>query len=265
MKMSYLLKTNRHRSSRLKIIILVLFLAVLVFLGAGLRSFFSPLTQAIINPIFKVAQKLKISSQNWFAFLEPKKILIAQNEKLKMELLTKGQILLDYQTIKSENEILKGIASRNATSTRVIAGVLRTPDQSPYDTIIIDAGADQAVVKGNLVYAKQEIPIGAIEFVYQNSALVKLYSTPGETHDVYLGYDKIAGRAVGRGGGNFEVILPHGAKVFKGDAVTLPGLTGKIFGEVESLAETEGGTFIRALFKNPFSFDELRFVEVLVK
>lgn len=264
MKMGYLLKTNRNRAPRLKIIILISSLAILIFLGATLRSFFSPLSHTVVDPIFKVAQKLKASSQHWFTFLEPKNTLIAQNEKLKMELLIKGQTLLDYRIVKSENEILKGIAYRHSTTTRVIAGVLRTPDQSPYDTIIIDAGTDQAVVKGDLVYAKQEIPIGAIEFVYRNSALVKLYSTPGETYDVYLGYDKIAGRATGRGGGNFEVILPHGAKVLKGDTVTLPGIQSSPFGEVESLAETEGGTFIRVLFKNPFSFDELRFVEVLI-
>lgn len=262
--MSYLLKTSHNKKPRLKTIILGLFL-VLAFIFAGvLQIFFSPMAHFIVDPFFKISQRLLMSTKNVFAFLEPKEKLVAENERLKEELLIKNRILLDYEIIKTENEFLKGISGRHATTTRVIAGVLKTPDQSPYDTIIIDAGKDQGVAEGSFVYGRPDVPIGLVEFVYKNSALVKLYSSPGETYDVYIGVGKVAGRATGRGGGNFEVILPRGTSISEGDIVTMPGITSKTFGVVESIAETEGGTFVRVLFKNPFSFDELRFVEVLI-
>lgn len=229
-----------------------------------MQKFFSPVTHLLFDPVFKVAQNLLSGTKQMFAFLTPKEILIAENEKLKTELLLKGSKLLDYEILRAENEFLKGLTMRHATSSRVIASVLKTPDQSPYDTILIDAGTDDSIKVGNFVYAAPHISIGVVEYTYKNSSLIKLYSSPGETYDVYIGENKVIGRALGRGGGNFEVILPHGSLVEENDTVTLPGIASEVFGVVESIKETEGGTFIRVLFKNPFSFDELRFVEVLI-
>jgi len=239
-------------------------LILLVLFGSLLQKFFSPAAHTVLDPIFKVSQNLLLKSKNLLSFLKPKSILIAENENLKTELLIKGTTLLDYEIIKRENEILKSLTNGEATSTRVIAAVLKTPDQSPYDTILIDKGAEAGINEGDLVYAEPSIPIGLIEYLYKNSSLVKLYSTPGESYDVYLGVQKISGKAVGRGGGNFEVILPHGSKVVEGDTVTLPGIMTEVFGLVESVMETQGGTFIRVLFKNPYSFDDLRLVKVLI-
>ncbi len=261
--MSYLLKTNRNESLPKKIALFLGAILIIWFLGGFIVNIFSGGTFFIFRPIFIATSKISDSFSIYFSFLKPKAQLIEENNLLKEQSKNFAIWQLDYEVLKSENESLKGIRSLHASSTSIVAAVLKTPGSSPYDTILIDRGANDGLIEGMEVHAFSIVPIGLIDKVYAKSSLVRLFSSPGDSHDVYIGESKIAGNAVGRGGGNFEVILPRSNEVKIGDPVVFPSIDSKIFGVVEVVEETEGGTFERILFKNPFSFNELRFVQII--
>lgn len=238
-----------------------LVLVGLMFGGAFVHKMFGGVTVAFL-PVFSVSTHVLDSTASIFNFLEPKSSLIRENTLLKKQLDDQATILLRYKLLESENIALKKLES--ATSSQgTVAAVVRLPDSSPYDTLLIDRGENQGLFLGERVYTEGGIPVGLISILYKESALVKLFSSPGDAYDVFIGVKKISTKAYGRGGGNFEVILPHGTEVAVGDIVILPGISSKTFGSIESMTDKESGTFVQALFKAPFSFDELRFVVVM--
>ena len=240
-------------------------IAALFFFGGSIQRFLAPPFHFVFDRVLSSSFKMLNSSKTIFSYLKPKYDLITENENLRLELFKAKSSLFNYEVLKNDNSALRKITEKRGVEKSVLAGVLRLPDQSPYDTVLIDAGADFGISSGNKVYGSPDIPIGEVKYVYANSSLVKLFSSPGETYDVFIGPHKVSGKATGRGGGNFEVILPHGVEVSVGDIVVLPGINSTPFGIVLLKEETVGKTFIKALFKNPFSFDELRFVEVVIK
>ncbi|MEK7567804.1 MAG: rod shape-determining protein MreC [Patescibacteria group bacterium] len=260
--MNYLSKTNRRESLTRKIVLFSGVILILWFLGGFVINIFSPGAFFILRPIFVVTSKVSNSLLFYFSFLKPKAQLIEENNLLKEQAKNFAIWQLEYKILKDENESLKGIKS-HASSTSIVAAVLKTPGSSPYDTLLIDRGSIDGVAEGMEVYTSSIVPIGLIDRVYGKTSLVRLFSSPGDSHDVYIGAGKIAGNAVGRGGGNFEIILPRSNEVEIGDSIVFPSIGSKILGVVEIIEETEGGTFERIFFKNPFSFDELRFVEIV--
>lgn len=259
--MSYLLKTNRKEPRARNLIALVCIIFVLWFGGGIITNLFAPGIFFIFNPLLKVSSSIKDITANYFAFLKPKNDLVKENKELK-DIVNNFQIReLDYNIAKNENVFMKGLIE-SSSSTMTIVTVLKTPDSSPYDTFIIDAGLNRAISEKDIVFGGGIVPIGIVDRVYQKTSVIRLFSSPGDSYDVFIGESKIVGKAIGRGGGNFEIILARGASVNVGDPIILPSISSRIFGVVEVIQETEGGTFLRILFKNPVSFERLRFVEV---
>ncbi|TSC68003.1 MAG: Uncharacterized protein G01um101472_207 [Parcubacteria group bacterium Gr01-1014_72] len=151
-----------------------------------------------------------------------------------------------------------------ANGRRALAHVLAPPPRSPYDTLLIDAGEEQGIHVGDLVGASPHSVLGRIERLGKRTALVKLFSTPGETLPVVIENTAVAFDAIGRGGGNFEMKIPREADVVAGAGIFLPGGPTKgMVGIVEFIEADETSSFQRVLFKSPINIFELRFVEVV--
>lgn len=237
--------------------------AVLILFGSLFRQTLSPFFHVLIDPLLNISHRVSELSDKIVQLFEPKSQLIAQNEALKNALLEANQSIISYPVLLAENEALKKIHQGSATSTSIVAAVLKLPDATPYDTVLIDKGKGDRVEVNDEVRLLNGTPVGVVAYSYSNTSLIKLYSSPGESYPVFIGPNKIAGTAKGLGGGNFEIILAHGAKVVKGDAVTLPGISSTPYGFVESMSEIESGTFVRVLFRNTFAFDDIRFLRIL--
>jgi hypothetical protein len=67
---------------------------------------------------------------------------------------------------------------------------------------------------------------------------------------------------VGRGGGNFEMIIPRDFIILKGDEVVLPGIVPYVVGIVETIISDPRDSFTKALLVSPVNIQELKFVEV---
>jgi len=69
----------------------------------------------------------------------------------------------------------------------------------------------------------------------------------------------------GRGGGNFEMIVPRDFTIVKGDVALLPGIFPYVLGVVEIIISDPRDPFIKALLVSPVNIQELKFVEVEIQ
>ena len=171
--------------------------------------------------------------------------------------------MANHNTLLDENNKLKEILSRkNEKINLILAAILAKPNRSPYDTFIIDAGKDQNITVGDLVFALGNIPIGRVSEVDANSSKVVLFSTAGEKTEVIITGRDVFTAITGRGGGNFEMIMPREFTLEKGTTVTLPGLTPYVVGIVETIISDPRDASTIALLTSPVNIFEIKFVEV---
>ena len=159
--------------------------------------------------------------------------------------------------------VSKEILGRKNEGTAVIlAAILSKPNQSLYDTLIIDAGVKQGLQTGDLVFAEGNAPIGRVAEIYQNSSKVILFSNAGEKTQAIVAGRDVFMEIVGRGGGNFEMILPRDFTLSKGDEVVSTGIMPYILGVVETIISDPRDSFVKALLTSPVNIQELKFVQV---
>lgn len=184
-----------------------------------------------------------------------------ENIALKARITELNLALLDRDVLVRENETLKGMLGRTDTASRILAAVIATPNQSPYDTLIIDGGAQAHILVGKLVYVGS-IPIGRIKKVDDTVAHVVLFSTAKEETAVYIEGINLHTTIVGRGGGTFEVTLPDGVSVLSGTPFLYPGMTAGIVAVAKEVISRSDEPAQHILLDSPVSIHALHFVEV---
>jgi len=164
----------------------------------------------------------------------------------------------------SENSV-SPMAPRRITleEGQVIASILVRPPQSPYDSLIINAGEDMGIQTNDQVYAFSGFPIGEVIEVSAKRSTVKLFSAPGSKIEVLIGTSTTSALAEGKGGGNFFLKLPKVSEIKPGDAVVRSYLSPEVFSVIESVDASEGEAYTYAYFKLPIHLNSL--VYVLVK
>ncbi len=243
---------------------LVVFVLVYIILFTRVFNIISSDVNFIAVPIWKTQSTISDIITNINVWFESKKSLEEKNRRLKDDLDIAGGKLIDRNLLYNENIKLKGLLGRKAkTGVYVFAAVLTKPDRSLYDTIIIDIGKNSGVKKNDKVLYGDNIVIGKIAEVFDNSSKVLLLSSPREKVDVVIGSNNISAIADGRGGGNFEIKLPRDAKVYIGDAVSVPGMDTHILGVVEYIESTPSDPFKTIIFRGTVDIFKLKWVEVI--
>ena len=236
---------------------------MLFYFRAGIYRGLSSSSSIIFHPILTLGNNLGGKFYGVFSFFASKNSLQRENENLKKELDTQKASMSNYNSILEENINMKEILGRkNEKTSMVLAAILSKPSQSIYDTLVIDAGSRQAVKTGDLVFAEGNVPIGRISLVYPFSSKVVLFSSAGENTEVIVSGKNIFMQAVGRGGGNFEMILPRELTLEKGAEVVLPGINSYVLGVVQAIVSDPRDSFQKALLSSPVNIFELKFVEV---
>ena len=268
--MSYLLDKKEKRKKFLKIAIGVVVFLALFYFRAGIFSGFSSLSQGVFRPVLVVGNSVGGKFNNFGAYFASKSSLSLQNESLQSQLKDEETRILNYNTVLAENESLKEIMGRIDTKKNmVLAGILSKPNQSPYDTLVLDAGTAEGIKTGDMVFAFGNIPMGYIAEAYTNSSKATLFSNAGEKTQAIV-TTATAGQAdkniffelVGRGGGNFEMVLPRDITLQKGDLVTMPGINPYTLAIVETVISDPRDPFTKALLVSPVNVQELKFIEV---
>jgi rod shape-determining protein MreC len=265
--MTYLQKnnfgTNKSGLKRKKSFFVVLIISIiLVLFGLFSPNLIPGKLNEIGKPLWKFRELLVQKLTDTKDFLNTKKSLIENNNKLKEENINLKQKLVTFNLLEKENEELKNILGRESGDNRTIARVLSKARQSPYGTIVIDIGNEKVFI-GQEVFYEDSIIIGLIDEVYDNTAKVKLLSAPGNKYEVEIGEESIPGHAEGLGNGNFEIKLPRGVDVSKGDEIVSPNLSIKLLGIVEHIDLRPENSLQTILFKTPVNINQIKWVEII--
>lgn len=255
-------KKEIKRKKRLTrvIIILVLFL-VLSF--SGILGVFSKFFNYVGRPIWE-SKKVAVSEVNDIVYLfKNKKNLLLENEKIKEENSNLKIRMIDYQILKDENNKLKELLGRIPSKHNFILGsILSKPNNSPYDTLVIDIGENDDIQEGLMVYINGNVPIGIIDKVYPKTALVLLYSNPGKVTDGVIEGSNINVSLTGRGGGNFEMSIPFEIVVSNGTMITLPDIESEVLAIVEEDISNPTDPIKKIILRSPVNIQNEKWVEV---
>jgi cell shape-determining protein MreC len=261
--MSYLLDKKLKNNKIKKIALIVILFFFLFIFRVNVLSVLSSATHFIFRPFVILGNNIENKFSNINSYFYSKKLLNLENETLKLERNINEAKMSNYKNILDENLKLKEILGRKAENKdMIIASIISKPDRSLYDTLIIDIGTNSGITANQKVFALGNIPIGKIVEVYGNSSKVILYSSPGERADVIVGGKDVVMQIIGRGGGNFEMLLPRDFNIEKSTEVALPGIAAHTVAIVESIISDPRDSYQKALLRSPVNIFELKSVEV---
>jgi cell shape-determining protein MreC len=234
--------------------------AAVVLIFAALQFWMPHFLPSLFTTVARPFWRAQFSLMN--GSMQSPEYLLKENADLKQQV---ADLEVREQTVQAtldENVELKLLLGRASTTPHILAAVLERPPYSPYDQLIIDAGADHGFAVGNRVYAAGGVLIGQISDVLGQTSKVRLYSSPGNTLQVTVGPDHIPTTASGRGGGQYEADLPRDVKVAEGDYVQAPLFNDSTFGIVTAVLSDPTRPFEKILFAPPVNMFQLRWVMV---
>lgn len=202
--------------------------------------------QYLFNPIQFGFQESAVSITNWFSFYKNLKDIHKNNLELLEEnddLLSK---LVELETLKSENEILKeqlNVQSiEDLNKGLILAQTLGNAEDKTQTSLILDKGSLHDVSVGDTV-VKGNYLVGIVRDVTQQRSKVELITSPTLSVSVIDLYTKTEGISQGQFGTSISVnrILP-GDIVRDGDIFLTSGrdglfAPGYIVGEVSEVSD----------------------------
>ncbi len=262
MRRTFPSSSNLHRwrgGRSFYVALFLLFICVVVALLAP--SFFPTIIYNVSAPLGRTRDEIAGFFSGFFDYLVSKETLTAENRRLSTELELARQELLASGF--PENERLATSSVEKSPGRDLLADVLLRPPLSPYDTLVLEAGADAGVSLGDTVTSLGGVALGSITEVFRDFSRATLLSAPANDVTVLIGTKGLQASAHGVGGGAFEALLPQEAPVAKGDIVVLPGRERISLGAVESLEHRDVDFLQLVRFRIPVNIFEQR--TVLIK
>lgn len=262
---------NYHRDNgrQKKRIWLFVFLFAVALIFLEQHKIMPPLqegTAFISAPILRGASAIKKAAQDgFFSVFSSKYSLVSENNALKKEVREYEAKLLDRDRLFAENTELKALLGRDAgIEKNLLAAILAKPNQSPYDTLLLDVGSENGVKVGDTVTTYDSIAIGKIKDVYSSTSRAVLFTSPGEEHQGTLLGSNIPLKLTGRGGGNFIIELSREVSVLEETPVFSIGLSPRILGVVEGIFTDPRDPFQSILVRSPINMAELKWVLIIL-
>lgn len=260
--MSYLRNRQARQQKYLRIAGLLVMVAIIFIFRAPIGRGFSAFAHGIAWPFLKAKSSIGTGTENLGTNLRSKQSLAEENAALAQALEEAKLANLERDVLFADNIALREALGRpDAPHNRIAAVILAKPNASPYDTIILDIGINEAISPGAVVYAHGSTPIGMIDEVFGNTSRAKLFSTPKEVTNVAL-KGGVYIDVTGKGGGSFEATLPRDVAIAIGDTLALPNISSQILAVVEAVISDPRDPFQTILAQSPVNIQELKFVTV---
>ncbi len=180
-----------------------------------------------------------------FGFFSSRQKLLTELQFLKEEVAAREQAVRERAALLDENTALKEERRRSPNTQAVlIAAVLATPPRSPYDSVILDAGARDGVSLGDEV-SGGGVLVGRISEVLAQTSVVSLFSSPGSRVSLILVHNDIAlsVEAEGQGAGALLARLPREVSLAEGDAAHLSDYPFAPFAHIAAIVASETSPF----------------------
>ena len=179
--MNYLLDKKIKRKKFFKTTVYIIVLIILFYFRSSIFNGLSYTSHGFFRPVLSLGNNVGEKLIRLQVYFISKNSLYLENRSLQDKLNIDEAKMSNYDSIVAENILLKEILGRKSEkAVMILAAILSKPNQSIYDTLIIDAGIVQGVKIGNVVFALGNIPIGRIAETYPNSSKVILFSNAGE-------------------------------------------------------------------------------------
>ena len=256
MKTNYLPR-SRSKSSWKKLFIIVVTFVIIAFIFSSIDGFLL----ALAKPIWKGENLAAVKLSNFSELIRSKESLIKENRELKEKLVS-----LELKDMRSRAAIEREKVMVNSFG-RVfkegkIVSVLVRPPETPYDTLIIDAGSTEGIRRDGKVSVAEGFDIGVISEVFDNTSRVRLYTENKAKTNAVLERGLVPVILEGAGGGNFRLILQRDMAVEVGDKILSPGISPQILGIVGDVRLSPTDAFKEVLVRSPVNIFALTFVSV---
>lgn len=237
-------------------------LLVIFAFGAFAFFFLEETIITAVSPIWKAENAISRSFRNSADFFKSKQELISENTILKEQLASLSLELESMSGSRVEESVLLELVGRKSDSNMKLAAVLTHPPQTPYDTLIIDAGSRDSISVGSEVYLPEGPALGFVSEVFSKQARVKLFSTNQVETSALLERNSVPIVLKGVGAGNFKFSIPRDIEVEKGDRVITSGIASRLIGIVEEINIQPTDSFKEVLARSPANIFTIRFVFV---
>lgn len=236
-------------------------LFVIIFFTPA-RSVATKVVMWVAHPTLLLGRATSDGISSFVRTFSSTRTLIAENTALKDQIQELELRLLDRNTLAQENDELRDLLGRTPASSGVLASVLAGPGSTPYDILLVDIGSDEHVAVGDRVMVGDNVIIGTIIEVYARTAKAELFSSPGKAMDVTLPGTNAFVTATGRGGGNFEMMLPRDVDIENGTPVFVPG-TSRIVGVILGSEGDPTDPFKKVFLRTPINPATIHFVRIV--
>ena len=210
--------------------VIVLAIAILILLVRIIAPNFFWSASA---PLFRASDAIALKTHTLLSGFENSAALVAANERLTDEntaLANENQELLQRMSDITALLGSESITGHNSSRTKVVAGVITRPPESPYDTLMLAAGSNAGVALGMEAFglpAGSEdggaVPVGIVSQVLNDFSRVTLFSAPNVVTYGWVGAAGLPLTIYGAGGGVMNASVARSAGVAPGDTVFVPG------------------------------------------
>jgi len=234
------------------LIIVLVFIGILFLLNLYQKEIKS-FSYNLFLPIQKVFWKIGDSASDFFNVFIKIKNAAEEINKLKSENKKLLYEISDLKEVKKQNEFLRKALNigLNKDFDILFANIVAKDINS--DSILIDKGEVDGVLKDMPVLTEEKILVGKVEEVYKNSSKIMLISNKKSEIDVKIQKEENNNDIFGilKGEGNFKIILdliPNEKEVFKDDKIITTSLGGIfppniLIGKIKEVKKSDVSSF----------------------
>jgi len=266
------MKPSIKKGGNLRSILLFAVLAVLVILALNfyqkqVRNFFYLISAPIQKTFWRAGDRVS----DFFETISEIKNLKKENEDLKLKiqsLLAENVQLLE---LKKENETLRVALNLGLEKEFKLTLAQVIGKDISQDSLIIDKGSDDGILKGQPVITQEKTLVGKINEVYKNFSKVQISSHKDSSFDGKISDTEIPGLV--KGGGDFKVffdLVPKDKEIKKGDLVVTAAAggifpEGLLVGEVKDVKKSDIEPFQKVEISPSFDINELECLFIILK
>lgn len=232
---------------------------LLVIVCIGLVLLRRPIIN-LVRPTFGIRQNITNSVQT-------RKKLQHENNILQERVILLESKIAEQSLFQSDNDSLRSILKYTKNPDQIIAtaAVITPRSASLLGQLTINQGQNSGVTPGDLVIVGDNVLLGTVNLVRQNTAIVDLYSNSNYQHTDGFIIKNLGVTTDGRGNGNgnFMLQVPSGVQVVDGDVITLPQYPDRVVGIIKSIESDPRDPFQKVIARTPININELKFVQVI--
>ncbi|MFH0804261.1 MAG: rod shape-determining protein MreC [Candidatus Zambryskibacteria bacterium] len=243
-------KPNLFGRSFFKILLISLSVLVLVLVfnfSISARS----LVSDIFSIFFRSGDYLYQNIGQVPKFFSDKNNLIKENKNLSDEIEKKRLNLIDYESIKYENQKLRETLGIKSTQNIITASIIARSPQIPLDSLFLDKGINDGLNKGDLVLVGERILVGKIVESFKNKSTVALNSFAGAISYGFVARTNEPLEIKGVGGGSLEAKVPIDFDIVIGDKLMISGSFTYLAAVVGVIEEDRSSGFKNILMSLP--------------